>query len=114
MYARPFGVVGIGPARCQIGLVRDQCAITRDRRTVATTVVTARQLLRLILRLVERQHVLAVSILEVVSQREGLSPVCAAPVAHLQHPRAIGLVAPIHQQDAACQRRTAEWPAADF
>src|SRR5258705_411775 len=51
MHARPFGVVGIGATRCQIGLVRDQRAINRNRRAVATTVVTARQLLRLINRM---------------------------------------------------------------
>ena len=72
MQARPFGVVGIGPARLQIAPVGRQRAIHGDRCAVGAAVLAARQLLRLILRLIERQHVLGVGILEIVGQREGL------------------------------------------
>ena len=57
--------------------------------------------LRLILRLMKCQHGLAIGILEIVRQCKGLGPVCAVPIADLEHPGAVGLVAAIHQQDAA-------------
>ena len=103
MQARPLGVVGIGIARFQIAPVGLERAIDGDRRAVGAAVITARQLLRLILRLIERQHVLGVGILEIVGQGEGLGPVCAVAVAGLQHPRAVGLVAAVHA--ARCRAR---------
>ena len=47
MHARPFGVVGIGTARCQIGLVGGQRAVHGDRCAIGAAVTAARQLLRL-------------------------------------------------------------------
>ena len=58
MHARPFGIVGIGTARDQIGPVGGQRAVDRDRRAVGAAVLAARQLLRSVLRLEEGQDVL--------------------------------------------------------
>ena len=64
--------------------------------------------------MIERQHILAVGILEVVGQGEALGPVCPVSVADLQHPSPVGLVAAVHQRDAARERRAAVRPAANF
>ena len=97
MHARPFGVVGIGTARREIGLVGGQRAIDRDRGGAGVAITAARQFLRLFLRLVEGQHGLAVGIFEVVGECEALGPVVAVAVADLEHPRSVGLVAAVHQ-----------------
>jgi hypothetical protein len=68
-----LGVIRVRIARNQIALVVLQCAIDRDRCAVGAigaAVLTPCQLLRPILCLIERQHALAVSILEVIGQRE--------------------------------------------
>src|SRR6478672_13076855 len=62
----------------------------------------------------KRQHVPTVSVLEVISQRETFGPVCAVAVADLEHPRAVGPVAAVHQKNTPRQRRAAVGPAADF
>ena len=52
-------------------------------------------------------HGLAVAIFEVVGECEALGPVGAVAVADLEHPRSVGLVAAVQQEDAARQRRAA-------
>ena len=96
-----LGVVWVRIPRDQIAPVVLERAIDRDRCGVGAAVLTACQLLRCVLRLVERQHILAVAVLEVVGERKALGPVCAMAVAGLEHPCAIGLVASVHQGNAA-------------
>src|SRR5712671_4635278 len=106
MHQRPIGVVGIGNARDQIGSVIGESAFDTDRLGTSNSVVvvTARQLLCLILRLMECQYRLAVSVLEIISKREALSPVGAVAIGYFHDPCAVGLVAAVHQEDAARQR----------
>ena len=66
MQARPFGVVGIGAARLQIGPVVRQRAIDGDRCVVGAAVLAARQLLRLSPAPDRTSARLAVGILEIV------------------------------------------------
>src|SRR4051794_20352230 len=105
-----LGVVGIGAARFQVAPVVVKRAINGDRGRVGAAVLAARQLLCCVLSLVERQHVLAVAVLVVVSERESLGPVCAVAVAGLEHPTAVGPVAAGDQRNAARQRWAAVGP----
>src|SRR5262249_22104373 len=72
------------------------------------------EFLCLILRLVERQNVLAVAVLEVIGERKTLGPVGAVTIAGLEHPGAVGLIAAVHQRDAARERWATVRPAANF
>mgnify|MGYP007009039157 CR=1 FL=1 len=85
-----------GTATCDTAADALIDALTALGEALSAVVVTARQLLGLILRLIERQHVLGVGIFEVVGQGEGFGPVRAVAVAGLQHPTAVGSVAAVH------------------
>src|SRR6516225_3094458 len=103
MRARMARVVNAAIARLQVVLVAIQRLADRRRAAVVADIVglPARERLRNILRLIEVQDSLAVAGVEVVSLREGFSPVSAVTVADLRHPTAVGLVAPVEQRHAA-------------
>src|SRR5213083_3222390 len=82
-------------------------------RLLRVAVGAARDLLRLLLRLIEREHRGSVGRLEVVGLREALGPVRAAAARGLHDPGAVGPVSAIEQLDAARQRRAGVGYAAD-
>ena len=111
--ARPFGIVGIGVARDQIGLVVGQRAVDGDRCVIDAAVLAARQALRNVLRLEEGQDRLVVALIEIVGLGKGLGPWFAVTIADLQQPSAVALVAPVLHLLAARELRAGIGPAPD-
>lgn len=101
LHARRLAVVDGGPTRLEIAPVVLQRAVDGDRCRISAAVLAARQFLCLILRPIERQHVLAVAVLVVVGETDSLGPVCAVAIAGIEHACAVGPVAPIHQGNTA-------------
>src|SRR5262245_31612495 len=83
MHPGRVGIVGVGTARFEVALVVLERAIHGNRSVAGAAIVTTRQLLCVTLRLVERQNVLAVAVLEVIGESKTLGPVGAVTVASL-------------------------------
>jgi len=66
-----------------------------NRRVAGAAVFTARELLRLILRLEEIQNRVAIALVVVVGFGDGFCSVFAVTIRSLQHPRSVRLVAPV-------------------
>src|SRR3954469_269962 len=113
MQAGPFGVVGICAARFEIAPIVVQRTINRNQCTSGASITTC-QSLRCVLRLVKSQHVILVAVLEVVGERKAFGPVGALTGTGLEDPRAIGLVAAVHEGNAASERRPRVRPPANF
>src|SRR5436190_18857374 len=100
MVTRPGRIGSAAAAHRKIARIVDQRLIDR-RGPPRIGVLSARELLRLVGGLPERQHVRAVRVFLIVGEAKALDPVRAGAVCTANAPRTRSAVAPVADADAA-------------